>query len=61
MASVLHLKQVRLCGALQQKYQVLSMIRERMTGGKTGIAAKPEKAGKNEGGRVVPAAAFSLE
>jgi len=23
--------------------------------------AKPEKAGKNEGGRVVPAAAFSLE
>jgi len=24
-------------------------------------ATKPEKAGKNEGGRVVPAAAFSLE
>jgi hypothetical protein len=51
---------VRLCGALQQKHQVLSMIRERMTVAKT-ECGQTEKAGKNEGGRVVPAAAFSLE
>jgi len=42
----MHLEQVRLCEALQQKYRVLSMIRERVTGGKTGMRPNQKKQAK---------------
>lgn len=46
MASVMHLEQVRLCEALQQKYRVLSMSRERVTGSKTGMRPNQKKQAK---------------
>jgi len=42
----MHLEQVRLCEALQQKYRVLSMSRERATGGKTGMWPNQKKQAK---------------
>jgi hypothetical protein len=42
----MHLEQVRLCEALQQKYWGLSMIQERVTGGKTGMRPNQKKQAK---------------